>query len=152
MVGTSLVVWWLRIHLPMQRTWFDPWSRKIPHAMEQLSLQTATTEPHKPSAPALQWEGRTPQLRAAPTCCIKRKPMHSNKDMVYSSINQSILKKQREYMVHTHRMNFCPVTTWMDLEDIMLSEMSQKEKYYVISHVWKLKIKLLNIIKRKTGI
>lgn len=27
--------------------------------------------------------------------------------------------------------------------------MSQKEKYYVISHVQKLKIKLLNIIKKK---
>ena len=45
-------------------------------------------------------------------------------------------------------MNFCPVTTWMDLEGIMLSEMSQKEKYYVIPCVWKLKIKLL---KEKQG-
>ena len=28
---TSLVVQWLRIHLPMQGHRFDPWSRKIPH-------------------------------------------------------------------------------------------------------------------------
>ena len=31
--GTSLVVQWLRIHMPM----FSPWYRKILHAMEQLS-------------------------------------------------------------------------------------------------------------------
>ena len=36
-IWASLVVQWLRIHLPMQGT-FDPWSRKIPHATEQLSL------------------------------------------------------------------------------------------------------------------
>ena len=29
----------------MQGTWFDPWSRKIPHAMGQLSLCTRTAEP-----------------------------------------------------------------------------------------------------------
>ena len=34
----SLVVQWLRVHLPMQGTQFDPWSGKIPQAMEQLSL------------------------------------------------------------------------------------------------------------------
>ena len=26
-------------------TWFDPWSRKTPHATEQLSLCATTTEP-----------------------------------------------------------------------------------------------------------
>ena len=40
--GASLVAQWDRIHLPMQ---FDPWSRKIPQATEQLSLSTTTTEP-----------------------------------------------------------------------------------------------------------
>ena len=35
--GTSLVVQSLRIHLLMLGTWVNPWSRKIPHAMEQLS-------------------------------------------------------------------------------------------------------------------
>ena len=43
--GTSLVVQWLRILLPMQGTQFEPWSRKIPHAVEQLSLCATTTEP-----------------------------------------------------------------------------------------------------------
>ena len=41
----SLVVQWLRIHLPMQGHEFNPWSRKIPHAMGQLSQLSATTEP-----------------------------------------------------------------------------------------------------------
>ena len=31
--GTSLVVQWRRIYLPMQGTWFNPWSGKVPHAM-----------------------------------------------------------------------------------------------------------------------
>ena len=47
--GTSVVVQWLRIHLPMW-AWgwgvrkFDPWSGKMPHASGQLS-PCATTEP-----------------------------------------------------------------------------------------------------------
>ena len=42
---TSLVVQWIRIHLSMQRTWFDPWSGKIPHAMGQLRPCTTAGEP-----------------------------------------------------------------------------------------------------------
>ena len=37
----------LRIRLPMQGTRFDPWSGKISHAAEQLSL-CATTTTHAP--------------------------------------------------------------------------------------------------------
>ena len=44
-IHDSLVVQWLRVHLPMQETWFNPWSGKIPHAVEQLSLCTTSTEP-----------------------------------------------------------------------------------------------------------
>ena len=45
--GTSLVAQWLRIHLPMQGRGhgFEPWSGKIPHAVEQLSPCATTTEP-----------------------------------------------------------------------------------------------------------
>ena len=43
--GTYLVVPWLRIHLPLQGTRFNPWSGKIPHAVEQLSPCATTTEP-----------------------------------------------------------------------------------------------------------
>ena len=44
-LGTSLVAPWLRIRLPMQGHGFQPWSGKIPHAGEQLSLCATTTEP-----------------------------------------------------------------------------------------------------------
>ena len=40
----SLVVQWLRICLPRKGTWVNPWYRKIPHAVWQLSLYTTTTE------------------------------------------------------------------------------------------------------------
>ena len=40
---TSLVVQWLRIHLPMQGSL--PWSGKILHAAEQPSPRATTTEP-----------------------------------------------------------------------------------------------------------
>ena len=41
----SLVVQWLRICLPMQGTQVRALVRKIPHAAEQLSPCTTTTEP-----------------------------------------------------------------------------------------------------------
>ena len=70
---------------------FDPWCRKIPHATEQLSLCTTTTEPkrespwtkttepcaaateahaprvHVPQERMPQWESHTPQHRVAST-------------------------------------------------------------------------------------
>ena len=52
--GTSLVVQWLRFCLPTQGNHgFNPWPGKIPHAMEQLSTCSATTEPvcHNYSSP-----------------------------------------------------------------------------------------------------
>ena len=43
---TSLVAQWLRICLPMLGTRVrEPWSGKIPHAVEQLSPCSTTTEP-----------------------------------------------------------------------------------------------------------
>ena len=42
---TSVVVQWLRIHLPVHGTRFYPQSGKIPHAEGQLSACATTTEP-----------------------------------------------------------------------------------------------------------
>ena len=42
---TSLLAQWLRISLSTQVHGFEPWSRKISHAVEQLSLCDTTTEP-----------------------------------------------------------------------------------------------------------
>ena len=54
---------------------FEPWSGKIPHAMEQLSLPAATTEAHAPRARAPQQEkpprgeAHAPQQRVASAHC-----------------------------------------------------------------------------------
>ena len=47
-----------------------------------------------------------------------------------------------EYYSDLKKKKFLPfVTTWMNLEDIMLNEIghTQKDKYYMISHEWNLK-------------
>ena len=69
--GTSLVAQWLRIHLPMQGHGFEPWSRKIPHAVEQLtpapqilSLCSRAREPQLLSPCATTTEACTPRARA----------------------------------------------------------------------------------------
>ena len=70
--GTSLVVQWLRIHLPVQGMGFNPWFWKIPHATEQLSLSATTSEARAPrprepqQEKPLQREARAPRQRAAP--------------------------------------------------------------------------------------
>ena len=57
----------------------DPWSGKIPHAVEQLSPCAATTEACRPRACApqqekpLQWEGSTPQRRVGSARCQLKK-------------------------------------------------------------------------------
>ena len=62
---------------------------------------------------------------------------------------------------HTHVMGYYSAikkneffSTWMDLEGIMLSEISQREKekkMYAINHTWKIKNKnkLVNMTKKK---
>ena len=60
----SLVAQWLRIFLPMQGHGFKPWSEKIPHAVEQLSPCTTTTEPVLYSPQATTTEARVPRACA----------------------------------------------------------------------------------------
>ena len=51
----------------------------------------------------------------------------------------------KEDVVHIYNgilfTNYAILATWMDLEIIILSEVSQKEKdkYHMISHIWNLK-------------
>lgn len=54
--GTSLLVQWLKIRLPIQGHRFDPRSSKIPCAEGQLSPGAPTTEAHRPGACAAQQE------------------------------------------------------------------------------------------------
>ena len=74
-IGTSLVVQWLRTHLPMQGHMFEPWSWKIPHAAEQLSPCATTTEPVHHT-----YRGCAPQL-PKPVCLepmLRNKRSHRN--------------------------------------------------------------------------
>ena len=63
---------------------FEPWSRKIPHAAEQLSPCATTTEACAPRARAPQqekppqWEARAPQRRVDRLAATREKPMCSN--------------------------------------------------------------------------
>ena len=67
----SLVAQWLRIACQCRGHRFDPWSGKIPHATEQLSLCTTTTkpalrayEPQLVSPRATTTEARAPRAHA----------------------------------------------------------------------------------------
>ena len=85
---------------------FDPWFRKTPHAVEQLSLcattttTTATTEAHAPKARApqqekpLEWEAHARQPRVASAHRNQRKAAQNNENTVQPKRNKQInLKK-----------------------------------------------------------
>ena len=64
---------------------FNPQSGKIPHAVELLSPCATATEPASPKACASESRGR---YRVAPAGRSKRKPAHSNEDLVEPKINK----------------------------------------------------------------
>ena len=45
-----------------RRHWFNLWSRKIPHDVEQLSPRATTLEPRSCNEKPSQWEAHAPQL------------------------------------------------------------------------------------------
>ena len=65
---------------------FEPWSGKIPHAMEQLGPWATTTEPARLEPVLRNKRGRdserprAPRQRVAPACRNWRKPSHRNED------------------------------------------------------------------------
>ena len=72
----SLVVQWLRICLPMQR------SRKIPHAAGQLNPSTTATEPESPCSTTLQVTTmKCPRLQPESSPCLP----HLKKALAHSS-------------------------------------------------------------------
>ena len=90
-LGTSLVAQWVRLRLPMQGHGFDPWPRKRPHAVEQTSLCTTTTEPALWSPQATSTGACEPRLlkptRLEPVLRNKRshhkeKPVHRNEEQL----------------------------------------------------------------------
>ena len=61
---TSLVLRWLRIHLPIQGYRFHSYSGKTPHATGQLGLCTATPDPELESPHTTAPEARGPRACA----------------------------------------------------------------------------------------
>ena len=66
-IGTSMVVQWLRICLPVQGTLVNPWSGKIPHAAGQLSLCAMIACALKQEQP-FQQEDCVPKLESSHPC------------------------------------------------------------------------------------
>ena len=103
-IRTSLVLIGKEVACQRRRHGFDPWSRKIPHASEQLghaqllslcsragepqllSPCAATTEAQAPRAGAPQqekppqWEAHSPQPESSPHLPQLEKSPHGNKD------------------------------------------------------------------------
>ena len=85
---------------------FEPWSRRLPHATEQLGLCTPTTEPVLWSLQATTTEAHEPQL-LKPThlesvLCNKgsqgnEKPVHRNENTAQRKIKTNkFIKKKRK--------------------------------------------------------
>ena len=66
--GAALMVEWLTA-LQCKGHQFDPWSKKIPHALGQLRLSTTTTEACTPSACARHKRS-----------CYNEKPAHRREE------------------------------------------------------------------------
>ena len=84
----SLMVQWLKIHLPIPGTWVRPCSRTIPRATWQPSLSATTPGviAHRVHAP--QQEKPAHDQRGAPIHCNQRKPT-SSEDPAQPKINTS---------------------------------------------------------------
>ena len=67
---------------------FGAWSRKIPHAMEQLNSWAPAAEAHTPWSPCmqeekpLQWEDRSQYLEGSFHLLQLDKPLGSNEDTI----------------------------------------------------------------------
>ena len=88
--GPSLVVRWLRIHLPMQRTWVRSLvgETKIPHALGQLSPLATTRQVHTPQ----QEEGCTPRKTQRSPKEERRTPAVLKDSMNQWSMSRWLLK------------------------------------------------------------
>ena len=84
--GTSLVLEWIRIHLPMQGTHFWSLAQEIPHTLEQLSPCTATVEPmpSRTLEPQLLKPCAATAEAREPRACAPQQRSHCNEKPMYS--------------------------------------------------------------------
>ena len=98
--GTSLVVQWLRVRLPMQGTGVRALVQEDPTCHGATKPVCHNYWAHVPRAHApqrersLQWEARPPQWRVAPARCNWRKPTHSSEDSTQPKIKQKQKQKK----------------------------------------------------------
>ena len=92
--------WW---HSGLESTYqcrghrFKPWSRKIPYAMEQLSVCATTTEPALQSTQATTTEPRATTTEAyAPRAMLRNKRSHHNEKPACRNEEQPPLTATRE--------------------------------------------------------
>ena len=92
----ALVVWWSSSSesaLQSRGHWFDPWSRKIPYAVEQLSLCATAPETRVPWSPCSAVKEatsmRSPRIttREWPLLAAARESPHISEDSAQPQIN-----------------------------------------------------------------
>ena len=89
--GTSLVVQWFRICLPVQGTWV--WSLPLEDSTLHAATKPTCLGPRLQEKPP-QSEAHTPQLESSP--CNYRKAEHSNEDPEQPINKYKFFKKQGE--------------------------------------------------------
>ena len=101
------MVQWLRIHYQCKGQGFDPWSRKIPHAMGQLSSCAAAAQPTLWSL-CSESEVHTLQLEnIPPPRCNLRKATCSNEDPAHPKINNFFVKERKQILTPGEIKKFC---------------------------------------------
>ena len=102
---------WIGTHLPVQGTRIDPWSGKIPHALEWqvpelLSLWAETTEPMSRNHWNLHLQpvlcSRRSHCNGKPIHCNWRQPSQSSKDPVQPKIIKYISDWNLLWLIHRY--------------------------------------------------
>ena len=105
-------------HLPTQKTWFDPWSGRIPHAEEQLSPSTAARslrsrawelQPLSPLTLKPVLPNKTSHREGKPTHCSKEKsPAHNEKKASTATRTQHSQKRKSKISKAQEYVYSCP--------------------------------------------
>ena len=107
---------------------FNPWSRRIPQATEQLSPCTTTTEAVYPGACALQkslqWEACTSQLESSPRLPQLDKSQRSNQDPAWlkNFFNKRNVLKECHMNETVHHVTFWDCLLLVTVMSLILTQ------------------------------
>ena len=94
-------------HLPTQKTWFDPWSGRIPHGEEELSPSTAARslrsrawelQPPSPHTLKPVLPNKTSHRKGKPHTVAKRSPLLTTREKPAQPKKESKISKAQEYV------------------------------------------------------